>query len=147
MKPSLTLVAALAVTLAGPAMAQQASAPAAPAPAAPTPAAPAPVPVPADPAATPAPAAAAPRTITARELMTREERADFRRELRRATPEQRATLWTQKRAELSQRATARGLVLAEPGPHRGGPGERGEGGRGEGGTALGRMMGWGPRAP
>jgi len=96
------------------------------------------------------------RTISGRDLMTPEERRAFRAQMEQATPEQRDALWTQKRADLEQRAAQRGATLAEPGAGRnGGSGERGEGrhqgqegaGRGEGGSMLSRMMGWGPRAP
>lgn len=80
------------------------------------------------------------RTISGRELMTREERRSFRRQMREATPEQRQVLWAQKHAELTQRAAQRGLVLAEAGPRwRGEGGERGEGG--------GRMPARAPAAP
>jgi len=95
------------------------------------------------------------RTITGRALMSAEERSSFRRQMEQATPEQRQQLWETKHAELAQRASQRGLVLAEPGSGRNGAlGERGEGrhqgpegGRGEGGSMMSRMMGWAPRAP
>ncbi len=131
---------ALSLTLARPALAQEAAtAPAAPAPASP------------EAAANGEEAAEAPaqRTINGRDLMTREERSSFRRQMREATPEQRQQLWAQKHAELTQRAAQRGAVLAEPGGRRGGHGEearRGDrdGGRGE---ARGVIMIFAPRAP
>lgn len=99
-------------------------------------------------------AAPAQRTVRGRDLMTAEERATFRRELRQATPEQQQQLWQQKRAELAQRAAQRGLVLAEPGSMAGtNGGERAEkrgreGGRGEeNGSMMSRWLRWGPRAP
>ena len=126
------LALSLTVALAGPALAQQAAA---------------------APAGTSSQQAAdsGQRTVTGRELMTPEERASFRSQMRQATPEQRQQLWRQKRAELGQRAAQRGLVLAEPGSRSGGnAGERGgrEGGRGEGGSSMmSRMMGGAPRGP
>ena len=119
----------LIVGLAGPALAQQA--PAGPAPTG---------------------QAAAPPPVRARDLMPPEERASLRSQMRQATPEQRAAIWAQKRAELEQRAAARGQVLAEPAAGRaGGKGEEGrgrrnDGGRGEHGSGLARVFSWGPRA-
>lgn len=125
------LALTIAATLAGPALAQQA--------------------VSAPPAAANAQAAAqtpAPRTVTGRELMTPEERASFRREMQQAAPEQRDQLWQQKRTELAQRATQRGVLLAEPGAGRGGAAGEGRGrGRGEERGWMSRMLSWGPRAP
>ena len=125
------LALTIAATLAGPALAQQA--------------------VSAPPAAAGAQAAAqtpAPRTVTGRELMTPQERAAFRREMQQVAPEQRDQLWQQKRTELAQRATQRGVVLAEPGAGRGGAAGEGRGrGRGEEGGWMSRMLRWGPRAP
>ena len=91
----------------------------------------------------------APRTVTGRELMTPQERASFRREMQQAAPEQRQQLWEQKRAELAQRATQRGAVLAEPGSRPGvTAGEGRRSGRGEeGGSWVSRMMRSAPRAP
>ncbi len=120
---------ALCLVLAAPALAQQA---------------------PAQPAAATNQAASNGRTVSGRELMTREERASFRRQIREATPEQRQQLWTQKRAELAQRAAARGLVLAEPGSRAGANlSERGgkDGGRGEGGGFTIIRVIAPPRAP
>jgi len=71
-------------------------------------------------------------TVSARDLMTKEERRSFRRQYRQATPEQREQLWAQKKAELEQRAAQRGVVLAEWNPRsRDDSGERREGRRGE----------------
>ena len=110
----------------------------------------------AQPAAAPAPQAAdaaagsgaqaaapAPRQVSARELLTPQERSEFRRQIRAAAPEERQRLWAQKRAELEQRAAQRGVVLAAPGAGR--PGQKtAEAGRGEGrGPATPQP----PRAP
>ena len=54
------------------------------------------------------------RTVLPRDLMTREERATFRAQMLRATPEERTALWRQKLALLEQRATAHGVSLAAP---------------------------------
>ena len=109
-------------------------------------------PVSGQPAGEPAQAAAAApaqRTVTGRELMTPQERTSFRVDMQQAAPEQRQQLWEQKRAELAQRATQRGAVLAEPGSRpstTGGDGRRS--GRGEeGGSWVSRMMRSAPRAP
>jgi hypothetical protein len=96
--------------------------------------------------------AGAQRTVSARELLTPEERRSLRRQFEQATPEQRQQLWAQTRAELAQRASQRGLVLAEPGSRSGGEGgagrgERAEAGRGEGGGPAGRLIGRAPPAP
>lgn len=136
MKPSYPVAAwtafAVAVAFAGPALAQPAAG------------------VSAGGGAQEAAAAPAPATVTGRDLLTAEERASFRREMRQAAPEQRQALWEQKRTELAQRASARGLVLAEPASARNGtpdarsPGRRsGEGG----GSMMSRMLRWSPRAP
>ena len=54
------------------------------------------------------------RAVLPRDLMSREERAIFRAEMERATPEQRIALWNLERAVLQQRATALGVGLAVP---------------------------------
>lgn len=77
-------------------------------------------------AAEPAERPASVRTVSPRDLMTRQERADFRAEMERATPEQREALWARKRSELEARAEARGVRMAEPGR---GPGRAENGGR------------------
>lgn len=96
-------------------------------------------------------AAAAPaqRMVTGRELMTPQERAGFRVDMQQAAPEQRQQLWEQKCAELAQRATQRGAVLAESGSRPGvTAGEGRRSGRGEdGGSWVSRIMRSAPRAP
>lgn len=92
-------------------------------------------------------AAPAGRSVAARDLMTPEERASFRAQMERATPEQRRALWAQKREELSQRASARGMTLAEPGRGRAGSESNGrEATRGKGNEHPARMAA-APRAP
>ena len=54
------------------------------------------------------------RAVLPRDLMTWEERATFRAQMLRATPEERTALWRQKFALLQQRATAHGVSLAAP---------------------------------
>lgn len=125
---------ALSLALAAPALAQQAAGPQAGTP------------------ALAAPEASGQRMVSGRNLMTAAERASFRSQMQQAAPDQRQRLWDQKRTELAQRATQRGLVLAEPGARPGATaGERGEGrpgGRGDaGGSMMSRMMRWSPRAP
>jgi hypothetical protein len=138
------LALAMASGLAGPAVAQQAVA---------NPAvASQPVANPAGAGGQAAPQVPAQRTITGRELMTPEERASFRRDMRQAAPEQQDLLWQQKRAELEQRAAQRGMVLAEAGAGPGGGAGEGrrrgrDGGRSEDGGWASRMLSWGPRAP
>ena len=92
------------------------------------------------------------RMISARNLMTPEERASFRGQMQQATTQERQALWEQKRTELQGRAAARGLALAEPGARMGqGISESesfgaGRGfGRAERSPMLGRMMGGAPR--
>ena len=92
------------------------------------------------------------RMISARNLMTPEERATFRGQMQQATPQERQLLWAQKRTELQGRATARGMALAEPGARMAQGVSEAEGpgtGRGiapaERGPMLGRMMGGAPR--
>ena len=127
---------ALSLALAGPAFAQEAAT---------TPAATAP----ASPEAAANGEEAAQRAVSGRDLMTREERRSFRRQMQQATPEQRQQLWTQKHAELTQRAAQRGAVLAEPGSRSRGNGDEGrrgdrDGGRGE---VRGVVFILAPRAP
>lgn len=92
------------------------------------------------------------RMISGRDLMTPEERASFRGQMLQATPQEQQRLWAQKRTELQERASTRGMTLAEPGARMGqgfgenegfGPGR--EFGRAERGPMLGRMMGGAPR--
>jgi hypothetical protein len=92
------------------------------------------------------------RMISARNLMTPEERASFRGQMLQATPQEQQRLWAQKRTELQERASMRGMALAEPGARMGqGFGENegfgaGRGfGRAERSPMLGRMMGGAPR--
>ena len=92
------------------------------------------------------------RMISARNLMTPEERASFRGQMQQATPQERQLLWEQKRTELQARAASRGMALAEPGARMGqGFGENESFGAGRGfaraerGPMLGRMMGGAPR--
>lgn len=155
--PAAASALAISLALAAPALAQQALAPAAPAPAAPAAAAPAPA-APATPnegdgGGQATAADRGQRQVTARDLMTREERSSLRQQMRAATPEARQALWAQKRAELEQRAAQRGLVLAEPGRRSGGndgkgPGNRAESGRGEGrGSIVMLVTRVPPRAP
>ena len=100
----------------------------------------------------PAAASANQRVVTSRNLMTPEERAAFRTQMQQATPREQQALWDQKRAELTQRATERGLTLREPGARASGsfhengngPGGR-EAGRSEGPMMGGRKMGAAPR--
>ena len=54
------------------------------------------------------------RAVFPRDLMTPEERATFRAQMRQATPEERNALWQQKLAILKQRAAARGVSVAVP---------------------------------
>ncbi len=140
--PAAVSALALSLVFAAPAMAQQAPTPAQPAPQAAA-------------GATGPAAAATPgqREVSGRELMTPQERRSFRDQMRAATPEQRQLLWAQKRTELEQRATQRGLVLAEAGPRWGGRDGKGgrnaaEGNHGEGrGSMLILMTRQPPRAP
>jgi hypothetical protein len=92
------------------------------------------------------------RMVSARSLMTPEERASFRGQMQQATPQERQLLWEQKRTELQARAAGRGVALAEPGARMGqGFGENesfGAGrevGRADRSPMLGRMMGGAPR--
>lgn len=82
--------------------------------------------------ATPQPAAAAPaatetddngenasaghhqRRVSGRDLLTREERRNFRRQMEDASPDEQRVLWERKHAELEQRAAQRGVKLNEP---------------------------------
>lgn len=94
---------ALLLALAPPALAQQAASPARPASAG------------ADDAVAQAAPQPGQRQISGRELMTPEERRNFRRQMQQASPEQRQVLLQQKLAELEQRAAGRIVVLPEPG--------------------------------
>jgi hypothetical protein len=92
------------------------------------------------------------RMISARNLMTPEERASFRGQMQQATPQERQLLWAQKRTELQGRATASGMALAEPGARMGqGVSETESPGAGRGiapaerGPMFSRMMGGAPR--
>jgi hypothetical protein len=92
------------------------------------------------------------RMISARNLMTPEERASFRGQMQQATPQEQQRLWEQKRTELQERAALRGMALAEPGARIGqGFSENESLGAGRGvaraerGPMLGRMMGGAPR--
>jgi hypothetical protein len=92
------------------------------------------------------------RMMSARNLMTPEERASFRGQMQQATPQERQLLWEQKRTELQERAAVRGMALAEPGARMGqGLSENESLGAGRGvaraerSPMLGRMMGGAPR--
>jgi len=87
--------------------------------------------------------------VSARNLMTREERRTFRHDMENATPEQQAQLWRQEAAELKQRAAPRGFTVAETqfrpdtddddddsGPVRRGIREPAPGESGQGGTLM-----------
>ena len=91
------------------------------------------------------------RMVSARNLMTPEERLSFRGQMQQATPQDRQLLWEQKRAELQERATLRGMAVAEPGPRLGQGLNENESrragrefGRSEGSPMRGRMMGAAP---
>jgi len=92
------------------------------------------------------------RTVSGRDLMTRDERASFRREMEQASPEQRQKIWARKHEDLSKRAATRGVVLAEAAPKAEGgaaTARRGaEKGDGDGrGPRTVRMVERAPRAP
>lgn len=83
------------------------------------------------------PAAAAPQVVRPADLMTQQERDNFRKEMEQATTaEERQKVRDAHRALLEQRARDKGVTLAGPGYGRG-PG---------GGPGYGRGPGYGPRA-
>lgn len=155
--PAAVSALALCLAFAAPALAQQAPVQAAPAQPAPQAAAPAAV---AENGDNEEEEEARPernqRRVSGRDLMTREERRSFRRQMEAATPEEQQVLWDRTHADLQQRAARRGEVLVEPRSRAGGwdedhgkgRGNRAESGRGErGGWVVILVTRQAPHAP